>query len=252
MSILQEIIVAKREEVRSRRSRMPVSSLAESPLASRLTVSLASAIAQKDRFHIIAEVKKGSPSAGLIASHFDAVATARSYEQANASAISVLTDEHFFGGSLDDLRRVRESVALPLLRKDFILDVYQLHEAKAAGADAILLIAAILERQELAELFVAARELGLESLVELHHERELDHLDPTEMRLIGINNRNLADFTVDLSRSLALARLLPAGTIIVSESGIRTAADCRRLSEAGIHAALIEIGRASCRKECKA
>ncbi len=239
MSILDDIVAAKQEEISARKRSRPVSDLTDAPLFSRTPLSLVSALSAAGRFHIIAEVKRGSPSAGEIAREFDPPAIAFSYEAAQASAISVLTDGRFFGGSLDDLASVRARVSLPLLRKDFILDPYQLFEAKGSGADAVLLIAGILERPRLLDLFMAARELALDALVEVHHESELDRVDPDIMPLFGVNNRDLADFTVDLSRSLALVRRFPASSILVSESGIRTAADCRRLRDGGFRAALV-------------
>jgi indole-3-glycerol phosphate synthase len=164
---------------------------------------------------------------------------AKMYEVAGAAAISILTDEKYFHGSLSDLGAVREHTSLPLLRKDLILDEIQLFEAKAFGADAVLLIAAALDKHQLKDLHCAARGLGLETLVELYESREIDNIDFDQMKLIGINNRNLKTFTVDIQRSIQIASLLPSNITAVSESGIVSAVDLSSLRKGGIHSALI-------------
>ena len=192
---------------------------------------------------LIAEVKKASPSAGVICADFDPARIARSYEAAGANCLSVLTDEKFFQGSLEDLRRVRAAVELPLLCKDFILDARQIPEAIAAGADAILLIARILTAAELEQLHALACAAGLAALVEVHDGAEMDRALALGAKLIGVNNRNLDTFTVDLSLTGRLAARIPAGArkgrVLVAESGIRHRADVERLRRAGAGAILV-------------
>ena len=188
---------------------------------------------------LIAEVKRASPSAGLIARDFDPVLVATRYEAAGANAISVLTDEKFFQGHLDHLRAIRETVALPILRKDFVLDEVQIYEASAAGADAILLIVAALEQDQLNHLLDVAVTCQLDALVEVHTLKELDRALDTDARIIGINNRNLATFEVDIATTEALSEQVPAGILLVSESGIRTAEDSQRLRACGADAILV-------------
>ncbi len=188
---------------------------------------------------IIAEVKKASPSKGVICPDFDPVAIAGNYQKSGAQAISVLTDVDFFQGSLLYLMQVREVVNLPVLRKDFIIDELQIDQAQAHGADAILLIAAILDQHQLHDYQVQAVELGMDVLVEVHDERELEAALKAQSRLVGINNRNLNDFSMDLDTTFRLKRLIPADIPVVSESGLRDQSDIRRLEEAGVTAALI-------------
>ena len=188
---------------------------------------------------LIAEVKRASPSAGLIARDFDPVRIASRYEVAGADAISVLTDEKFFGGHLDHLRAVRAAVDLPILRKDFVLDEIQIYEASAAGADAILLIVAALTQDELVRLLDVATACQLDTLVEVHTLAELDRALDTDARIIGINNRDLGTFQVDLATSEILSEQVPSGVLLVSESGIRTAEDSRRLRACGADAILV-------------
>ena len=188
---------------------------------------------------LIAEVKRASPSAGLIAADFDPVAIATRYESAGANAISVLTEEPFFQGHLDHLRAVREAVDLPILRKDFVLDEVQIYEAAAAGADAILLIVAALSQEELVHLLDVSTTCQLDALVEVHTLAELDRALDTDARIIGINNRDLTTFKVDLSVTEVLSEQVPPGVLLVSESGIRTADDSRRLRACGADAILV-------------
>ncbi len=188
---------------------------------------------------IIAEAKKASPSKGVIAPDFDPVQIAVNYQQGGAHAMSVLTDVDFFQGSIDYIPLVRNAVDLPVLRKEFIIDPLQITEAVAYGADAILLIAAILETSQLRELRLQAEDSGLDVLVEVHNEQELEKTLAAGSRLIGINNRNLNDFTVDLATTFRLQREIPTEIPLVSESGISSREDMLRLKEAGITAALI-------------
>ncbi len=188
---------------------------------------------------IVAEVKKGSPSKGVIRPDFDPVAIAEIYENNGAACLSVLTDEQFFLGHLSYLGLIREQVRLPLLRKDFLYDPYQLYEARAAGADAILLIAAMLELNQLRDLAELARELSLDVLLEVHDERELEAALQVNVELIGINNRNLRTFVTDLGTTDRLAKLIPGHRMIVAESGINTRDDIVRLKRGGAQAFLI-------------
>jgi indole-3-glycerol phosphate synthase len=194
---------------------------------------------------LIAEVKKASPSLGLLRpefeDNFDHVAIARCYEEAGASALSVLTDKKFFQGSLDYLRAIKRSVPLPVLNKEFMVEEIQFYEARAYGADAILLIVAALERRQLVDFHALARELSLDVLIEVHHERELDTVLEwvPNARMMGINNRDLTTFTTDLTVTKRLAPRIPSDRIIVSESGIKTRGHVQQLLEMGIHAMLI-------------
>ena len=194
---------------------------------------------QKPGMRIIAEVKKASPSAGVIRADFDPVAIARTYERHGADCISVLTDGKFFQGSLADLTSVHAAVALPVLRKEFILDRYQLLEARAAGADAVLLIAEILPGDRLRTRREQAIALGLHVLVELHDAEELPRVVDSGATLIGINNRDLRTFQTSLDHTLSLLPQVPAGCTVISESGIKTHADLERLQAAGVKGVLV-------------
>lgn len=188
---------------------------------------------------IIAEVKKASPSKGVICHDFDPVRIAANYQKLGAQAVSVLTDVDFFQGSLRYLMQVREAITLPVIRKDFIIDPLQIDEAKVHGADAILLIAAILDESQLRDYRQQAQEYNIDSLVEVHDEHELETALKAGSTLIGVNNRNLKDFSMDLGTTLRLKKLIPAHIPVVSESGLKCSEDIRRLGEAGIAAALI-------------
>ncbi len=235
-SVLARILGETRAEVDRRRASVPLEQLAEAPAPaprSLLAALRAPGIA------VIAEFKRRSPSAGPIGTGSDLRATIEAYQRGGARALSILTEEPNFGGSLADLREARASSGLPLLRKDFVVDVYQLHEARAAGADAVLLIVAALERAELASLYAQARALGLDVLVEVHDRRELDAALALEPQLVGVNNRDLRDFSVDLSRTAELLGEIPAHVTVVSESGIATAAQLQQLSGLGVAAVLV-------------
>jgi indole-3-glycerol phosphate synthase len=188
---------------------------------------------------VIAEIKKASPSRGVLAVEFDPVGLAKSYADHGAAAVSVLTDEKYFQGSLELLRAIRAAVTLPLLRKDFTLDEYQLWEARAAGADAVLLIVSILEPGQLRDLLGAATALGLASLVEAHTAREVEVALGAGARILGINNRDLRTFETRIETTLELLPGIPRGPVVVSESGFVTAADVRRVVTAGAHAVLV-------------
>ncbi len=238
MSILQTILSHKRTEVEEQRRAIPPAQLASKPLYNRTPLSLRAALAGNS-LSVIAELKKASPSRGIIREHFDPAAIANEYVQAGAHSLSVLTDVRFFQGTIRTLEQIREQTPVPLLRKDFIIEEYQLHEAKAYGADAVLLIAAALPPARLRELHAAAGELGLECLVEVHTEEEIASLDLSIVRCVGINNRDLASFDTDIRTSLRLRPLLPDAVTVVSESGIRTPQDLAALARCGIHAVLV-------------
>ncbi len=197
---------------------------------------------QRETVALIAEVKHASPSKGILIDPFDPVALATTYAENGAAAISVLTDQEFFQGSLADLCAVRAAMNVPLLRKDFTIDVRQIYEARAAGADAILLIAAALEDAQLCDLHAAAVGLGLAALVEVHDEGELDRAINIGARLIGVNNRDLKTFREDVTTTERLAARVPSGVTLVAESAIRTAADIRRMGACGASAVLIGEG----------
>ena len=197
------------------------------------------AVGSRGRVNVIAECKRRSPSKGVLAPAYDPVAIARAYEQGGAAALSVLTEPTFFDGSLAHLEQVRDAVALPLLRKDFIVDEYQLLEARAHGADAVLLIVAALSPDELVRLQSHAAVLGLAALVEVHDESELDRAVDAGARIIGVNNRNLRTLAVDVDASYRLAGKIPADVIAVSESGLQSRSDLARLEAAGYRAFLI-------------
>ncbi|MCX7912267.1 MAG: indole-3-glycerol phosphate synthase TrpC [Dehalococcoidales bacterium] len=237
-TILEKILATKRDEVARQRQTVTLSSLREHISRRRPPLSLASAISGKG-IRLIAEVKKASPSKGVLCPDFDPVALAETYAANGAAAISVLTEREYFHGSLDHLAAIRESVALPILRKDFIYDEYQIYESAAFGADAILLITAILAPRQLVGLISLARNLGLECLVEVHDEKELEDALDAGAELIGINNRNLHTFEVDLGTTQRLRRRVPHGKPVVAESGIRTRDDVRMLEACGVNAVLI-------------
>ena len=238
MNFLHTILASTRTDVAARKKRTPPEALRSRPLYKRAPLSLRAALEAR-RPAVIAEIKKASPSRGLIVREFDPPAVARAYAWGGAAAISVLTEERHFLGSLADLEAARRAAGLPVLRKDFIIDAYQLVEAKAAGADAVLLIAAALTDSELGGLHDAAADLGLECLVEIHSAEELARVRPLGPSLIGINNRDLATFRTDIGLSERLAQDVPPGTLCVSESGIHSRADITRLSRAGIGAFLV-------------
>jgi indole-3-glycerol phosphate synthase len=238
-SILDRIVAYKRQEIAEARRRVPDSQLEESLAGFPPTRDFRAALERASGMAFIAEIKKASPSAGLLRADFDPVAIARIYEQNGAACISVLTEQPSFQGHLQYLSAVRTAVSLPLLRKDFILDRYQLLEARFAGADAVLLIAEILDEATLPRLLRQASELGLQALVELYNRANLPRVLASGARLVGINNRDLHTFHTRLEHTLDLMAALPTDVCLVSESGIRTRADIERLHAAGVRAVLI-------------
>lgn len=237
--ILDTIVARKREEVKALRTKglfLPEQFMEKQIDPPR---GFTRALLDYDGVSIIAEAKKASPSKGIICKDFDPVAIALNYAKNGAQAISVLTDVDFFSGSLLYLMQVREAVALPVLRKDFIIDPIQIEEARIHGADAILLIAAILDQVKIKEFKDIAAEAGMDSLVEVHDEDELEKALAAEPEIIGINNRNLNDFSVDLNTTFRLKKLIPDTIAVVSESGLRSEDDLQALVDGEITAALI-------------
>ena len=237
-TILGRIVEDTKGVTAKRKRERPLSSLESEFGFERTPLSLAGALST-DGLSIIAEVKKASPSKGVIREDFDPVRIAAGYREGGAAALSVLTEPLHFQGHPDFLRDVRRNVDLPLLRKDFIVDPYQVVEARAWGADAVLLIAACLDRHQLAELQAAATDLSLDTLVELYDPRELDRVDLDGSRIIGVNSRDLRTFEVDLGQAIQTLSALPSGIIRVAESGLRDEADFHRVQNAGIEAALV-------------
>src|SRR3989337_2689516 len=239
MTILGEIYKHKLGEVSENEKRIPVEALKEQIQEKQSTRSFGDALKSDNNIRIIAEIKKASPSLGIIRKDFNPVEIARIYEAGGAAAISVLTDEKFFQGNLSYLTDVKKSVNLPTLRKDFIVDVYQIYEARSAGADAILLIASLLSKEEMQRYLDLAGQLGMDCLVEVHTEAELKKVLQTNANIIGINNRDLATFKTDLGTTLRLRPMIPAEKILVSESGIKSRADVEKLKKEGVDAILV-------------
>ncbi len=242
MNILEKIFAHKREEVAAAKEARPLKDVEREALSAPIPPDFIVALRNlaKPAPRLIAEVKHRSPSKGLLRPNFDPCDLARTYAENGAAAISVLTDEHFFGGSLDYLRQIADlNLSTPLLRKDFIFDEYQLLEARASGASAALLIVAMLDDSLLKDLLRFARDLGLAPLVEVHSRPELDRAIDAGATLIGINNRDLKTFNVSLETTLNLRQHIPAEVTVVAESGIHTLNDVTRLADAGIHAMLV-------------
>ena len=249
--ILRKILVRKIDEVRERSARTGLRELSarcdDLPATRGFANAIKTTIERGDAA-VIAEIKKASPSKGVIRSDFDPAAIARSYASGGATCLSVLTDVDFFQGADAYLQEVRAACALPVLRKDFVIDPYQVYEARVLGADCILLIVAALDDAALREFSLLAAELGMDVLVEVHDGDELeralampssDHAHPSPSQLLGINNRNLRSFEVSLDTTLALRGRVPADRILVTESGIATHADVARMRAAGVHAFLV-------------
>jgi indole-3-glycerol phosphate synthase len=238
-SILETILATKREEVAAARSRRPESALHRALASAPPVRDFLQPLAAEGPIRLIAEVKKASPSRGVIRADFHPVEIATAYEKNGASCLSVLTDTTYFQGSLEYLEQIRAAVGLPVLRKDFLLEPYQLLEARAAGADAVLLIAECLDDRQLESLHHQACELGMTPLVELYEPENLDRVLRLGARLIGVNNRNLRTFQVNLEHTLRMRERIPAERILVGESGIHTRQDVLRLQAAGVHAILV-------------
>ncbi len=237
--ILDEIVAVKRRHIERTRSEWSERAVRDAAAAAAPPRNFAARLRRSGKIQLIAEVKKASPSAGIIRADFDPVAIARTYESHGAACISVLTDAPYFQGSLDDLRQVRSAVAVPVLRKDFILEPYQLFEARAAGADAVLLIAECLDDALLRSLVVETNKLNMTPLVEIYEPGNLPRALDTGAHVIGVNNRNLRTFEVDLEHTLRVRRKIPHDCILVGESGIRSLQDVRRLEDAGVDAVLV-------------
>jgi indole-3-glycerol phosphate synthase len=238
-TILDRIVASKRREIEEVQARRPLRDLEVLVATAPPVRDFRAALEAAPGIGVIAEVKKASPSAGVIRADFDPVAIARIYERHGAACISVLTDEPFFQGRLEYLSAIRAAVKPPVLRKDFILDPYQLVEARVAGADAVLLIAEILDRETLPRLLREAHELGMQALVELYDAENLSRVVDAGAKLIGVNNRDLRTFVTRLEHTLELAGHMPADCCLVSESGIKTRADVLRLQAAGVRAILV-------------
>jgi indole-3-glycerol phosphate synthase len=238
---LDRIVDAKAARLEAVRSATPLEAMIEraSEVSNRAGRSFARALARKDHINIIAEIKRRSPSKGIIREDFDPVQIAESYQSGGAVALSVLCEEDFFDGSLDHLEAVRGVVDLPLLRKDFIIDEYQIYESAVRSADAVLLITAILDDPLLGRLLGLARELNLDALVEVHSSDEMERAVRAGANIIGANNRNLTTFEVDLNTSFELAEMAPRDAILVSESSLSRGSDIRRLKQAGFSAFLV-------------
>jgi indole-3-glycerol phosphate synthase len=236
--ILQKIVENKREEVARQKEILPLGELRQMLADRPPTRDFEGAIRNRD-CAVIAEVKRRSPSKGRIREDFDPVGLASVYEDNGASAISILTERKFFEGSAAYVPQIKRVVRLPLLRKDFIIDAYQISETRVLGADALLLIARLLEAGELRDFLGLASELGLAALVEVHNEADVEKAVSSGARIVGINNRDLATFRTDLDVSIRLARRIPKAITVVSESGINNRGDIEKLMEAGIHAFLV-------------
>lgn len=241
MNKLEEICANKRVEVGQRRAERSVTALDHRAAGRSAPRGFENALRQRanDGFALIAEIKKASPSKGLIRADFQPADHARAYEAGGATCLSVLTDAPYFQGHEDYLVEAREACSLPVLRKDFMVDPWQVAEARSIGADAILIIVAALDDSVMAEIEAAARERKMDVLVEVHDEAEMERAARLKSRLIGVNNRDLKTFTTDLATTERLVSLAPEGTLLVGESGINTHADCERLAIAGVRTFLV-------------
>lgn len=239
MNILDQIVRVKKEEIRILYRRYRRQDFSDTEFFNRPTRSLIQALHQPLELAVIAEIKKASPAAGVIRADFNPEKIAGVYQANQAAAISVLTDRKYFQGDIADLRMIAAGSRIPLLRKDFILDEYQLLEARSTGADAILLIAEILSASQIAELTHAASTIQMDVLLELHHQDQLEKIDFEKNRLIGINNRNLTDLSVDVNTAIHIKKCLPAGIVTVAESGIREISQVEKIKNAGINAVLV-------------
>jgi indole-3-glycerol phosphate synthase len=236
--MLDKIIAQKREEVEQSKKTAAITYLQERIALQKPSLDLTTAL-KGDHIRLIAEVKKASPSRGILSPNLNHIKLAQSYAEGSAAAISVLTESNYFMGSLEHLAAIKELVGLPLLRKDFIFDSYQVYESRAYGADALLLIAAILSQSQLRELVLLSHTLGLRCLVEVHNEGDVEKAVRCEAEIIGINNRELNTFTVDITTTGSLRPLIPPERIVVSESGIKSKRDVEKLKNWGVDAILV-------------
>jgi indole-3-glycerol phosphate synthase len=236
--ILDEICAHKKEEITARKKQTPLAELEEQIARIRPARDFRNAL-RMPGISLIAEIKKASPSQGVFIEDFDPIGLANLYEQTGARAVSVLTDERYFQGSLDDLTSVHQGIALPCLRKEFIIDEYQIHESRAAQADAILLIVRSLSDAQLKDYQALAGALGMDVLVETHTAEEIERAIHAGAHIIGINNRNLDTFRVDINTTMELKRLVPGGHVLVSESGIHTREHVMKLEDGGVDAILV-------------
>jgi indole-3-glycerol phosphate synthase len=236
--MLDRIIAQKRQEVEQRKKETPLSYLQERIARQKPVLDLAPAL-KGDHIRLIAEVKQASPSRGMLTSNFNPIRLAQAYAEGGAAAISVLTEANYFMGSNEHLAAIKEVVGLPLLRKDFIFDPYQIYESRAYGADALLLVAAILSQGQLEELMSLSHSLRLRCLVEVHDEGEVERAVLSDAEIIGINNRDLNTFSVDINTARRLRPLVPKGKIVVSESGIKSRKDMEKLRKWGVDAVLV-------------
>jgi indole-3-glycerol phosphate synthase len=236
--MLNKIIAQKKEEVEQQKKVLPLTRLEERIARQKPLLDFALAL-RGEGMQLIAEVKQASPSRGVLRSNFNPVELARTYVQGDAAAISVLTEVNYFRGSVDHLAAIREVIELPLLRKDFIFDPYQVYESRAYGADALLLIVAILSQERLEELLSLSHTLGLRCLVEVHDEDDVERALLGGAEVIGINNRDLDTFTVDINTTCRLRPLIPRGKIVVSESGIKSRNEIEKLNAWGVNAILV-------------
>ena len=237
--ILDTIVAHKKKEVALQKASMSLSRMEKLAEQAEDPRGFATALTRSSEIALIAEIKKASPSAGIIRQDFDPVQIAKTYEASGASALSVLTDEHFFQGSLLKLQKVRRAVAIPVLRKDFVIDAFQIYEARAAGADAVLLIAAILSDKQLRHFLDLCKQMQMDALVEVHTPEELERALVVGAKAIGINNRNLKDFSVHIETTEKLAGTVPKGILCVSESGINHRDDIKRLARTAVDAVLV-------------
>ncbi len=239
MNILEEIVAVKKEEVKKLRSEYRYRHFSDTEYFNRPVLSMNGALTSHTDIAIIAEIKKASPSAGIIRENFNHLELAEIYMDNEINAVSVLTDQHFFQGNISFLNDIAKSRTVPLLRKDFIVDDYQIYEARSNGADCVLLIAEILSKNQLAELTYAAAELGIETLVEIHSTEQIQKINFENNILVGINNRNLENYKVNLNTTGKLADLIPDEVTLVSESGIKGSDDLQHLKMTRINAVLV-------------
>lgn len=238
--ILDEIVEKRKIQLEREKAAADIETVKKAAESlDRHCISFKNALAKPDRLSVISEVKKASPSKGLIQPNFDPVKIAKEYETCGADAVSCLTEEHYFQGSSEYFKAIRQAIGLPMIRKDFIIDEYQIYEARLMGADAILLIAAVLDDEKLKRFGDTARSLGLDILAETHDESELERVLALDFDIIGINNRNLKTFEVTLETTAKLAGMIPEGKVIVSESGIRDNTDMKTVRSYGANAVLI-------------